>query len=621
MNRRPFQLPLLLLIIFLLCSFPALASSSFHTKKDGASLAKDSLSERQISNLFAFAKAYGYVKYFYPLKKKDKINWSYIAADGASTVLKAEDDAALQQALQALFTPIAPLMSFSGSTASVTVSGKDIKQTRADLMEDAGKYYYNLHKGLGQDKAELPLLTRNLLGSRYKSSTEEVDRKNYLEMVKAGFLLPIDSLYTGQLTQELYCTFPITLTADAYNSNNAYKYLKRKYELNLSLHQDRLATIVIFWNVFQHFHPYLNQTSDWDAVFVQAMRGLSSSMSEREFVSAARKMIPPLRDGHAVLAYTNKSGIYNNRSTAPAISTGWVENKLVVTKVNVEGADLHPGDIIETINSTDATELVSQLRSQLSFANEQNGNLLAGERLLGSYLASDKTIHLVLSDSLGNKREVQFDGKAYHFKQKTAVPVISEVESGIYYLDASRITEKDIKNNLEVLKQAKGLVFDLRLRPTPAFTSKVLPYFIQNDLQTGNWMTPNYTFPDQKRVQYKKAGGWHIKPNSNYIEAKLAFLIGHSTFSYGETCAEIIDHYNLGTTVGWYTASTNGDMNFAAAGRLQVVWTGLKVLKRDGSPYHGVGIKPAIPVEPKILDVRAGKDTQLNAAVEYLKKM
>ena len=616
MNQKQTLLPVLLLIIFSLCSFPSRATLSFHKKTRGTSLAQDSLSERQISNLFAFAKAYGYVKYFYPLKKKEKINWSFIAADGALKVIKAKDETELHQALQEVLTPIAPRMRFTAGTAP----GQDTGLAMTDLSRDGGKYYYNLHQGLGQDKAELPLLTRKLLGSRFKSATIEADRKTYLEMVAAGYLLPVDSLYTAPLTQHLQCAFPVTLTADVYNRNNAYKKLKSNYKLDLNLHQDRLATIIIFWNVFQHFHPYLDQASRWDEVFRQTMRSIRPSTSEREFVSIARSMIPPLRDGHAVLAYMNRSGIYKP-ATAPAIRTGWVENKLVLTKVNVEGTNIHPGDIIETIDSADATELVSQLKGQLSFANEQNGNLLAGEWLLGSYLASGKTINLVLTNNFGDKKEIQFDGKAHQFKQQVTAPALREVEPGIYYLDASKITEKDIKENLEVLKQAKGLVFDLRQRPTPAFTSKVLPYFIQSELQTGNWAIPNYTFPDQKRVRYKKAGGWQIKPNGNYIAAKLTFLIGHNTFSYGETCAEIINHYKLGTTVGWHTASTNGDMNFAAAGRLQVVWTGLKVLQRDGSPYHGVGIKPDIPVQPKIADVRAGVDTQLNAAVEYLKKM
>ena len=71
--------------------------------------------------------------------------------------------------------------------------------------------------------------------------------------------------------------------------------------------------------------------------------------------------------------------------------------------------------------------------------------------------------------------------------------------------------------------------------------------------------------------------------------------------SYAESCLGIIENYKLGAIVGGPTAGTNGNVNpFRLPGGYQVVWTGMKVLKHDGSRHHGVGIVPTVPVSRTI---------------------
>jgi C-terminal processing protease CtpA/Prc len=53
-------------------------------------------------------------------------------------------------------------------------------------------------------------------------------------------------------------------------------------------------------------------------------------------------------------------------------------------------------------------------------------------------------------------------------------------------------------------------------------------------------------------------------------------------------------------------------------GGYAVRFTGMKVLKHDGSRHHGVGIHPTVPVSPTITGVRAGRDEQLEKAIEIV---
>jgi C-terminal processing protease CtpA/Prc len=51
-------------------------------------------------------------------------------------------------------------------------------------------------------------------------------------------------------------------------------------------------------------------------------------------------------------------------------------------------------------------------------------------------------------------------------------------------------------------------------------------------------------------------------------------------------------------------------------GDFTVRWTNLRVTKHDGSPHHGVGIQPTIPVTRTLAGVVAGRDEFLEAAIE-----
>lgn len=82
----------------------------------------------------------------------------------------------------------------------------------------------------------------------------------------------------------------------------------------------------------------------------------------------------------------------------------------------------------------------------------------------------------------------------------------------------------------------------------------------------------------------------------------------------------IVEAYKLGEIVGGPTAGTNGHIN-----RIDlplgygIRWTGMKVLKHDGSQHHGVGIQPTVPVVRTIQGIREGRDEQLDRALTLLK--
>ncbi|MBO9591978.1 MAG: hypothetical protein J7599_03650 [Niabella sp.] len=63
---------------------------------------------RQIQNIEAFAKLFGYIRYFHPSDEAAAINWDQFAVYGSNSVLPAKSDQELIGILHRLFAPIAP---------------------------------------------------------------------------------------------------------------------------------------------------------------------------------------------------------------------------------------------------------------------------------------------------------------------------------------------------------------------------------------------------------------------------------------------------------------------------------------------------------------------------------
>lgn len=103
-----------------------------------------SLTQQQVQHLHAFARLYGYMRYFYPGSTTRQVDWDRLAVYGAQQVMAAKDKQALQQVLQQLFTPLAPLLRIS-STGTLPVL-----DTNALLPPDTSGYRlsYWQHNGI-----------------------------------------------------------------------------------------------------------------------------------------------------------------------------------------------------------------------------------------------------------------------------------------------------------------------------------------------------------------------------------------------------------------------------------------------------------------------------------------
>src|SRR5699024_5855700 len=159
-----------------------------------------------------------------------------------------------------------------------------------------------------------------------------------------------------------------------------------------------------------------------------------------------------------------------------------------------------------------------------------------------------------------------------------------QIEDGIYYVDLTKTPMSRINKEMDQIASSPGVIFDLRGYPTKN-SYQVISHLLTQADTSKQWMKiPKIIYPDQKKIVGYLNNGWQLKPAKPHIQGKVVFLTDERAISYAESFMSFIEHYNLGEIVGQPTAGTNGNINTTALPvDYQYAWTGMKVVKHDGS--------------------------------------
>ena len=150
----------------------------------------------------------------------------------------------------------------------------------------------------------------------------------------------------------------------------------------------------------------------------------------------------------------------------------------------------------------------------------------------------------------------------------------------------------------------------------------MITHLIDEQITSARWNVPQIIYPDRENITgFDTSGRWEVKPEQPRIKGKVVYLTNGSAISYAESIMGIVEAYKLGEIVGEPTAGTNGNVNpIALLGGYNVTWTGMKVLKHDGSRHHGIGIHPTYPVHRTIKGVREKRDEFVEKALEIIEQ-
>lgn len=589
-------------IVFLMSAVPALAKE------------KESNSHQELMNIRAFAKLYGYVRFFHPSDENTQIDWKRFAIHGVGKVRSAKTKDELTTTLGELFYPIAPTMNLT----------KQDKATRLSPPAEAKNLTAWLHIGVGL-KAE---------NSIYKSLRLQSDDPSSLKFIIEEFKLTDRVLQAGetvtkQITPDVYAHIPLVLYRNdkgtlgaTPKSIHALKQLQKQLasidvtKAPLDDENVRLADIVITWNVLQHFYPYFDVVKvDWEQTLTKTLEQSLKDSTADQFFQTMRQMLEKTQDGHSLVQHITQS---REQAYLP-ISVQWIEEQVVIANAK-EGIDLKPGDIIVNIDGQSATSYFKQLEKYIS-GTMQFKRWTAAQQFVAGYIGKEAKLTVQRGESKFNIC-IPFSDRDKVVDEFVRSVSIDKVADEIYYVNTAQVTPDLFKERLNELANAKGVIFDLRGYPTrnEIIHPEMLSYLIDWQITTPKFDIPIFLYPDrdQRNDSYLNLQS-AIEPLQPKFKGKIVFLTYGASYSLVEVVMGSVEHYRLGEIVGETTAGVNGNINHInLPGGIDVRWTGMRVLKHDGSQHHLIGIQPTIPVKRTIKELREGRDIYMEKAIEVI---
>jgi len=558
------------------------------------------LSERGLRNLTAFGRALSYVRFFHPSDEAAGADWNRVAIDGVRALESSRTPRELAGRMQAFLAPYAP-----------TVRILELGQTAAPLPvpAEARRLVRWRHQGFGEARKGI-----------YHSEREVAE----LGQRPPAWADPAKPLALD-LGEGLVCALPTVLYADAQGRTlprspqpgkpgEAMKELPRTTAGSGAFTGDdrgtRLAGAALAWGVFQHFYPYFDVVKVLGAAGLPKARAAAARDKDGDaFTHTLRRLVAALRDGHGSVTG------HDSPLHVPALSLVLVEGRPRVLRSR-EGT-VPPGSEVLLVDGMTVEARMAELRSEISAAGEGWMEVRLAQGLLAG--PKDSSLRIAFREPGGSRRETQLlrTTKVGEQPRRDLPEKIQEIRQGIWYVDLDRITGQDFDDALPKLAAAKGLVLDLRGYPSigPSF----LQHLTDKPLESARWNIPVVTQPDGHGWEWELGGRWRLKPLAPRITGRVAFLTGGGAISYAESCMGIVEAYKLAEIVGEPTAGTNGNVNpFDLPGGYRISWTGMKVLKHDGSIHHGVGILPTIPVKPTAKGLAEGRDEVLEKALEVV---
>lgn len=560
-------------------------------------------------NVSALARLIGLVRYFHPSTEASQIDWEIFTIQAVRAVESATNDVELAKRLEKIFSYVAPTVQVATRKGGFPVPAA-LRPPADNKGIDVVAWQ---HRGMGQQKPGIyqsEIVSASLSGGALGLL---LGNKKPSDLPKPAEPLVLE------LVDGLHCALPLALYRSGENTlPHPGAVQPDEIPVLPATAEDRatrLAAVILGWNVFQHFYPYFDVVEvDWNSALYTALYRAARDPGPAEFLVTLREMVARLHDGHGYVGHHSDP----NTGTLPVLFA-WAGEQLVVAKVLAGAAGFKRGDCITHFDDETVTARAERLGRQVSASTAQ----FRRYRLLTDLRRGLPGTEVTLQVRRGSRTAGVPTEYSRGFVRGTEdrPDQIAELAPGVWYVDVGRVTTDDFKAAVPQLATAKGIAFDFRGYPSKLDAHTLFGHIIDQPAQSAQWHIPIPDKPDRIALKFHASGRWLIKPRTPHFAAKLVFITDGRAVSYAESCMGIVEHYKLGAIVGEATAGTNGNVNpFALPGGYSVSWTGMKVLKHDGSQHHGVGILPTVPMQRTVAGIRAGRDEFLARAMELLKK-
>lgn len=427
------------------------------------------------------------------------------------------------------------------------------------------------------------------------------------------------------------------LTARSQLASRLYdsKALATPYNERIS-EDERIAGLSKLWSEVKYNFIYTDvlRKLDWDQVYKDYLPRVRAASSTRDYYRILMEMMARLGDGHSNVI--PPEALLDQLFARPALTLSLIDGRVFIREVvdpELREKKLKEGLEIVEIEGMPVKEYAHlHIEPYISASTEQDrqSRVFEGSLLRG---ALDQPVKLTLVDASGQNMKVELARKPFQqarsLLQRPLVE-LKDLPGGVLQVRLNSFrdeaTDRAYFEAWPRIAAARALILDVRDNGggSSSVGYRILATLGDQPFATSRWATrdyrPSFRAWGRPLDLYSEAAESFQPDLAHQFHGPVVVLTSARTYSAAEDFVVAFEQMKRGTQVGEPTGGSTGQplMFSLPGGGIALVCTKLDTYA-DGHPFVGVGIMPAVRVSPRIEDLRAGRDTVLEAALEGLK--
>ncbi len=393
---------------------------------------------------------------------------------------------------------------------------------------------------------------------------------------------------------------------------------------------EKIAGLSKFWSEVKYNFGYPEKLVElnWDDLYLKTIPKVLATRSTAEYYRQLMRLCARLSDGHTNVYPPDQLNL-----ARPPWRTGLVEGHVMILDArspSLEARDMRAGVEILEVDGVPAVEYarrdVEPYQSASTPQDRENRTFWYGF-LRGP---SREPVRLKLRDAAGKEFERQVERRGYRDVRR--VPPLDWrmlPQGNIAYVALNDFgTDELVKQWLAAfpkISAARAIILDVRLNGggSSNIGFEVIRSLIDRPVPASRVMMRRYNPTDRARGQLME---WTEEPADNIqpregarFSGPVVVLIGPATFSAAEDFLVAWKNSGRGPMIGEPSGGSTGQpLPFQLPGGGSARVCTKRDTFPDGTEWVGKGIQPDILVRPTVADVRAGRDTVLERAMEFL---
>ena len=396
--------------------------------------------------------------------------------------------------------------------------------------------------------------------------------------------------------------------------------------IDVTIKENRLQDFEFMWKKIDEIYPFFDlKNIDWKAIYEEFKPQIASARDEMEHYDLLGTMLRKLHDGHAFI------GKYRDSPARTRLDLAMTEIEGLATILNVKKdseADrmgLKRGMIIQSLDGVPVSQKIEKLIPLMRASTQREARARAY-----SYLTLGKPgqrLSLVVTD----EKEIKFK-KSLTFPHKKDEDVEHQhvegrlLPGGLGYMkipswQVREFSMEDFERVLDKLKDTRGMIIDLcgNAGGSGFSATKAAGRFLKRKTHFGSVAARKYkkdhtVFTDPIPMHVNPEGSWQYRN-------PLIILVNSLVASSSERFVMGLKNSGRAIVMGSRTAgslSNNAPIWLPSGIRIYV--SNQIDYSPGGEIVENNGIVPDIRVEQTIEDLRNGRDTVLEKAVEVLEQ-